>query len=327
MLLLSKMSFSTVISKIFYFSHQYWYDDADPRTNYWFINVPFVFVIFVVCAYVWSALVGLPIVFEKYFDPRTYIDKFTYYYNLVQIIINACSFLGLIFIFRFLQNITNIDYPDRSLNGFKERFFCFCAVIYFLTKIFDWNDTLIMVAKRKPVPFIHLIHHAMVVFYGWMILRIGGLLHGVQFFVLLNSILHLNIHLYYFIAQTRPQRKFPHWKRFIWTFEFAQFVPYSILCGITLTYGKNYPREWLIIFVIQPPLWCIAYAAYYFYYRLPMMRKTRLSASSKRGEGVKKDTPCEDCKMNDSINNNAHIASFLASLDNGNLEASKRKNN
>lgn len=108
----------------------------------------------------------------------------------------------------------------------------FWSYIYYLSKFYEFFDTILLLLKAKPASFLHVFHHAGVVLMSWLwvdqvqTLQFGGLLA--------NTAVHVVMYFYYFLTTLKIS---PWWKKYITSLQIVQFVSRcvcSCLCTIPL---------------------------------------------------------------------------------------------
>uniref|UniRef100_A0A7S2Z4X1 Very-long-chain 3-oxoacyl-CoA synthase n=2 Tax=Eukaryota TaxID=2759 RepID=A0A7S2Z4X1_9CHLO len=109
-------------------------------------------------------------------------------------------------------------------------------LIFTLSKLYEYLDTVIMVLKRNmyQVTFLHCYHHVSVSFFWWMAYYImpGG--EG-WLGAALNSFVHVVMYSYYFLASissSNPdfRKKYLWWGKYLTTFQILQFVENGAHC-------------------------------------------------------------------------------------------------
>lgn len=103
---------------------------------------------------------------------------------------------------------------------------------FYVSKFVDFVDTVLFVLRKKPgqMTVLHLVHHGAMPLLFWPVLRFtpGG---QASFSALLNSLVHVVMYLYYFVAALGPRyRKYLGWKRYLTTFQMVQFVAITAHC-------------------------------------------------------------------------------------------------
>jgi len=113
----------------------------------------------------------------------------------------------------------------------------FWTYIYYLSKFYEFLDTFFIVMKKKPVIFLHLYHHAVVVVVCWLGMQN---LHTNQWFaVTLNTGIHVVMYSYYIMAANGYQ---PWWKKYLTTIQMIQFCMVMTLLGYWAYVTTNQPE-------------------------------------------------------------------------------------
>ncbi len=97
---------------------------------------------------------------------------------------------------------------------------------YFMTKFFEFADTFFFIARKKftHVSRLQLIHHGIMPLFSYALVR---WLPGGQesFGGLFNSLIHVIMYSYYFLAALGPHmQKYLWWKKYLTTFQMIQFI-------------------------------------------------------------------------------------------------------
>jgi elongation of very long chain fatty acids protein 4 len=102
--------------------------------------------------------------------------------------------------------------------------------VFFLSKIYEFVDTFIMLAKGnvRQVSFLHVYHHVTVTMLMWLITYAapGG---DAYYSVVLNSLVHVVMYTYYLLANVVgadpvARKKYLWWSPYLTRFQMAQFV-------------------------------------------------------------------------------------------------------
>ena len=114
---------------------------------------------------------------------------------------------------------------DTDPNGSGMRMVRACW-LYFLGKFLEFTDTFFFLARKKldHVSWLQVIHHTTMPLYGYVMVRWlpGG--HE-TFGGTLNSLVHVFMYSYYFLASFGPQvQKYLWWKKYLTVFQMVQFV-------------------------------------------------------------------------------------------------------
>lgn len=96
---------------------------------------------------------------------------------------------------------------------------------FYVSRVFDWFDTLFFVLRKKEsqITRLHLIHHA----YVPIALYLNTIVSPssfVGFFFLLNGPIHMIMYLYYFLATFPSLSKHLWWKRYLTGLQVSQFI-------------------------------------------------------------------------------------------------------
>lgn len=162
--------------------------------------------------------------------------------------------------------------------------------IYFLTKFIEFLDTFFFIGRKKftHVSRLQLIHHGIMPFMSWLLVR---WLPGGQesFGGMFNSLVHVIMYSYYFLAALGPHmQKYLWWKRYLTTFQMFQFV--VIFCKsmllITGVVECGYPWQFSMVSVGVTGLFFILFADFYVQeYR--MKKSLKISSVAVNGKSVK----------------------------------------
>jgi len=95
----------------------------------------------------------------------------------------------------------------------------FWIYMFYVSKYYEFADTIIMALKKKPIIFLHMFHHTLVVPCTWMWLSDQWLV-GAWWCVNVNSLVHAFMYYYYLLT---AQGKSVWWKRYITIGQLIQF--------------------------------------------------------------------------------------------------------
>ena len=98
--------------------------------------------------------------------------------------------------------------------------------LYFMGKFLEFADTFFFTVRKKfeHVSYLQVIHHGIMPLYGYIMVRWfpGG--HE-SFGGFLNSLVHVFMYGYYFLAALGPSmKKYLWWKKYLTLFQMVQFV-------------------------------------------------------------------------------------------------------
>jgi fatty acid elongase 3 len=90
---------------------------------------------------------------------------------------------------------------------------------YYLSKFYELLDTVILVLKKKNLIFLHVYHHAIMLYISWI--WIAGNYTTAWWGVMTNTLVHVFMYYYYFVSTMGYS---PWWKRYITSGQIVQFV-------------------------------------------------------------------------------------------------------
>lgn len=117
---------------------------------------------------------------------------------------------------------------------------------YWLVRLSDYLDTVFFVLAKKDnshVTFLHVYHHLCVSLNGWIYIRYGWI-HGAITGVFVNSMIHIVMYSYFFLATFPQMRRHLWWKKYITSVQIGQFIFFCALVLSTMLNRDNcgYPR-------------------------------------------------------------------------------------
>ncbi|KAH7948105.1 hypothetical protein HPB52_018575 [Rhipicephalus sanguineus] len=146
---------------------------------------------------------------------------------------------------------------------------------YCLVRVADFLDTVFFVLRKKnsQITFLHVSHHAFIVFSGWFYMNFGT--DGQPVIgVSVNALVHVIMYSYYFLAALGPSvQKYLWWKRYLTELQIVQFVGLMMHMSITLFYNCGYPRPLAIFALSQGFFGLLLFIN--FYVRNYVLRMTR----------------------------------------------------
>ncbi|KAI5712237.1 hypothetical protein M8J75_006858 [Diaphorina citri] len=198
-----------------------------------------------------TTIVVVYLIFVKYVGPKMMENRKPYNikyiilaYNLIQTLYNA-------------NIVAYLFYPGV---------FCEASYLYYISKIIDLLDTIFFVLRKKNshITFLHVYHHAMMVLTTWAFLRYFKGEQGI-FIGLLNSLVHVVMYSYYFLAALGPEvQKYLWWKKYITKFQLTQFALFCIhqLSLIVLSCDMPVALTYYIFF--QAVVMCVLFGNFYY---------------------------------------------------------------
>lgn len=95
----------------------------------------------------------------------------------------------------------------------------FWSYVYYISKYYELVDTVILILKKRPLTFLHVFHHATVIFMSFFWLEFAMSLQIVA--LLTNTGVHVVMYTYYFLCSIGSP---PSWKRIVTNSQILQFV-------------------------------------------------------------------------------------------------------
>ena len=140
--------------------------------------------------------------------------------------------------------------------------------IYYLSKFFEFLDTLFFILRKKfgHVSLLHVIHHGIMPVYSYLMIRWlpGGheTLSG-----LINSLIHVIMYSYYFLAALGPHMQpYLWWKKYLTTFQMIQFLVIFTRSNIViwgLVPGCSYPWQFSLMSAALMVVFFVLFAQFY----------------------------------------------------------------
>ncbi|XP_068084873.1 very long chain fatty acid elongase AAEL008004 isoform X2 [Anabrus simplex] len=174
-------------------------------------------------------------------------------YNITQIIVN-------VYMFKLALNVvTNKEFnwkcmPLRFDTGEYSMEILHGCYWFFWLKVYDLMDTVFFILRKKnsQVTFLHVYHHALMVFASWMSLKYlpGGnpILLG-----FVNVFVHAVMYTYYLLTSIDPKyKKLIWWKKHLTQLQMAQFMLIAIHSSqILFRKYCGYPKFFAFVLVLQ----------------------------------------------------------------------------
>ncbi|XP_029679457.1 elongation of very long chain fatty acids protein 4 [Formica exsecta] len=136
---------------------------------------------------------------------------------------------------------------------------------YFFAKIIELLDTVFFVLRKKQnqVTFLHVYHHTITAIFSWCYLK---LLPGEQGVIVafLNSIVHVIMYSYYFIASLGSKyRKYLWWKKYMTCIQLIQFGIMLFYLILTLAMDCRMPKALTYFFVTNVIIFIYLFSDFY----------------------------------------------------------------
>jgi len=107
---------------------------------------------------------------------------------------------------------------------------------FVLSKLAEFGDTILKVAMKKPITFLHWFHHAMTAWVGW--LSLSSAFAPGMWYSTINFGVHTPMYIYYFLSALLPKASF---KRYVAPFASIITAGQIIqMCGFLLINGTAY---------------------------------------------------------------------------------------
>ncbi|EGC39291.1 hypothetical protein DICPUDRAFT_52726 [Dictyostelium purpureum] len=150
-------------------------------------------------------------------------------HNLILCIWSLFMWVGisydLFILFTTTEHGINALFCSPKSNPITGRIF-YWHYIYFVSKFYEFIDTLIIVLKRRQLIFLHIWHHAIVVLIVWTWLPSGVAYASVGMFA--NTLVHIFMYYYYFRTSINPSVRI-WWKSYLTSGQLFQFTMSFIL--------------------------------------------------------------------------------------------------
>ncbi|CAN7984966.1 unnamed protein product [Ixodes hexagonus] len=238
----------------------------DPRTMAWaFVgNVPFLMTLLI--GYVYLVKCAGPR-FMKNRKPYEGIKPLIQLYNVSMVLLNIYfvkNFLSRSYLgggYSIICQGINFEAKDKTTTEFLE--LCWW---YLWVRVADLLDTVFFVLRKKDshVSFLHVAHHALVVFDGWY-----GLAYGpdgqIALCIIINSFVHILMYSYYFLTLLGPSVR-PHlwWKPYLTRLQLSQFFLITFVHIIIPVFKDcGYPRSHSAIIIWQEVFFFVLFMRFY----------------------------------------------------------------
>ncbi|KAM7292310.1 putative fatty acyl-CoA elongase [Ixodes scapularis] len=136
---------------------------------------------------------------------------------------------------------------------------------YQWVRVADLLDTVFFVLRKEDshVSFLHVAHHALVVFDGWY-----GLAYGpdgqVALCIIINSFVHILMYSYYFLTLLGPAvRRHLWWKPYLTRLQLVQFVVVFIHFLVSFFEDCGYPKSHSTLMICEEVFFFFMFARFY----------------------------------------------------------------
>jgi len=128
--------------------------------------------------------------------------------------------------------------PTRDIYGRGPIVFWF--YIFYLSKMYEFLDTVLQVLRKKPLRFLHVYHHCTTLALCWVTIVEGNPMQWAD--ITANLFVHVIMYYYYYKSELGVQI---WWKKYITTVQIIQFV-----------WDIGWHAGWYFVSVSQPPGTC-----------------------------------------------------------------------
>ena len=153
--------------------------------------------------------------------------------------------------------------------------------LFMLSKVVDFMDTVLIIARGKwsQLSFLHCYHHATIFAMFW--LTVASASQGDVFFpVLINSVVHTLMYLYYLLAALGAR---PSWGRYLTQFQMVQFVGMTSQALLILGFGCSYPARMSYLYLAYAFSLLFLFAWFYVDKHLRVSRSDEAPVKSRSG--------------------------------------------
>eukprot|EP01129_Flabellula_baltica_P002717 TRINITY_DN12548_c0_g1_i1.p1 TRINITY_DN12548_c0_g1~~TRINITY_DN12548_c0_g1_i1.p1 ORF type:complete len:237 (-),score=36.97 TRINITY_DN12548_c0_g1_i1:18-728(-) len=172
-------------------------------------------------------------IFKKFMDNRGTpfsVGKFPILYNAVQVSFSAYLAVG---IFVNLVKFPNVIGLNHEFTPELEWY----VFLHYLSKILDFVDTVIIVAKMdyRRLSFLHLFHHSTILGV-WGFLLHYGIGNGTGAFgAMMNSLVHSIMYSHYLLSSLKINNPYKMWITRVQMIQFAICETHAIVCSFLET--------------------------------------------------------------------------------------------
>lgn len=244
----------------------YWEENADPRVAHYPIigNGPSIIL----------SIVTIYLLFANYLGPWFMKNRPAYELKKPMLFYNFCMVLvNLYFSIYFLKQTDNgrlflsRKFPDRNDTSANVKQELNILYICFLSRFLDFIETIFFVLRKKTkqITFPHLYHHSFVPTIGWMAVKTVPQVPVIKLFLIVNTLIHSMMYLYYAVTTFGPQyQKYLWWKGYITKMQLVHLSTCFLYCIFILIPQEQFPTG-LLWFGMAQNIFFIK--MYYDYYR------------------------------------------------------------
>nr|XP_023021086.1 elongation of very long chain fatty acids protein 7-like [Leptinotarsa decemlineata] len=237
-------------------------ESRDPLVDSWLFMKSPIPVVSILLAYLYFVLKLGPQLMEK---RKPYdLKKLMIFYNAYQVLFSLWLCSQALKVKKPVQLLshtcknpsTNKEFQEVLSNG---------AWWYFFSKIVELMDTVFFVLRKKQsqVTFLHVYHHACTMFFSWGYLKF---LPGEQGVVIgfLNSLVHVVMYFYYFLAALGPKyQKYLWWKKYMTWIQLTQFCIMLAYLVFIIAMDCKLPKSLTFFFVANVVIFLYLFSDFY----------------------------------------------------------------
>lgn len=250
----------------------------DPRTVGWLYSGNPIPIHLILVGYVY---------FVKYLGPEWMKDRKPYalvgvmrLYNVAMV---ALNFFFMVYFFKHTYLTGNYGWLCTGID-FKPTAQALAVLHgcwwYLHVRMAEFLDTVFFVLRKKnsQVSRLHVIHHCIVVWNGWVGLTFGA--EGqIMICICINCLVHVVMYSYYFLSSFGPAlQPYLWWKRYLTLMQIVQLAFFVVYAMVPMFYECGYPRTLLWIGFTQAfvllALFCNFYLHAYKGQRQPVKQRS-----------------------------------------------------
>ncbi|XP_063705645.1 very long chain fatty acid elongase 7-like [Culicoides brevitarsis] len=243
----------------------FWIKNQDPRSVNWFLSGSPVPLATILVSYLYFCLYAGP----KWMKNRKPFElkNVLIVYNAIQVVFSAILvYEGLEGGWRKHYNFTcePVDYSDnpRAVRMLSAVWF------YYMCKLIELLDTVFFVMRKKQnqVTFLHVYHHTMMPFAGFIGTKyVGG--GQTTLLGLINSFIHVIMYAYYMLAAMGPHmQKYLWWKRYLTVMQMVQFgIVFIHTIQVQFYPSCQYPKGIAALLSLNAALFFYMFASFYYH--------------------------------------------------------------
>ncbi|KAK4523887.1 hypothetical protein GAYE_SCF00G1784 [Galdieria yellowstonensis] len=152
--------------------------------------------------------------------PPLKLKRVTAFHNIVLCLLSLVMCVGTIV--ELILRVKDLGFfsvvCDREHKAMRGRLL-FWMYLFYCSKYYELFDTVIMVLKKRPLNFLHVYHHCVVMPLFWVYMQTAMVIHWIL--VVANSLVHVFMYYYYALSSFG---KTVWWKKYITQAQIVQFV-------------------------------------------------------------------------------------------------------